>query len=95
MGTGIIESAEFCPGACETVEVDFPLYDEEGKVDLNDIRERCGYKRLTRCKVCSHSLREEIEQALMTHPSRWVGKKYNIGHTALLSHMKNHFKISE
>ena len=70
-----------------------PLEQEE--LSLNEIRERCGYRKLTLCTICNHPKCAEMEQDMMTVSSRKVAAKYGVGRGALERHMQHHFKVPE
>jgi len=70
-----------------------PLEREE--LSLDEIRERCGYRKPTQCTICNHPKCAEMEQAVMTVSSRKVAAKYGVGRRALERHMRHHFKVPE
>jgi len=68
---------------------------EREDLSLDEIRERCGYSRLTQCTICNHPKCEEMEKAVMVRSSRKVAQEYGVGRGALENHMRNHFEIPQ
>jgi len=68
---------------------------EREVLSLDEIRERCGYHKLTLCTICNHPKCAEIERAMMTLSSRKVAATFGVGRGALERHMKYHFKVPE